>query len=338
MAKRLVEIMAPVKLREHLDKLARNSEPDSLWSQCDDDSVLHRVVLPAERVEALLDPLAQFMSLNEGIRVIVLQVGATLPLEDIDEEQGTAVRARIGQQRISREELVNELGKAARLDRSYVVFVVLSTIVAAIGLYRSSAAIVIGAMVIAPLMGPNMALALATTLGDGKLAKRAFKTAFAGFAYAFLLAFALGFAVKLTEGTIPTNWLIGPTEMSTRISPHWSDAILAIASGAAGALAYTTGVPTSLVGVMVAVALMPPLVVMASFLAFQHADATRAALLLATNIAGINFAGIATFLIQGVRPRSWWDARRSAKSARIALTVWALVLIALTVMIVIDSR
>jgi uncharacterized membrane protein len=53
--------------------------------------------------------------------------------------------------------------------------VVLSTIVAAVGLARDNAAIVIGAMVMAPLLGPNMALSLATTLGDTKLAFRALR-------------------------------------------------------------------------------------------------------------------------------------------------------------------
>ena len=73
----------------------------------------------------------------------------------------------------TREELYNEIEKGAKLDGNYLLLVFLSTIVATIGLVENNVAVIIGAMVIAPLLGPNIALAFSTSLGDTRLMLRA---------------------------------------------------------------------------------------------------------------------------------------------------------------------
>ena len=128
--------------------------------------------------------------------------------------------------------------------------VVLSTLVAAIGLVRGDIAVIIGAMVIAPLLGPNVALALAVTLGDGTLAVRALKTIAAGVATAAVVSVLMGVILPV-DPSVP--------EIASRTDASFSDLALALAAGSAGALAFTTGIPTALIGVMVAVALLPPL-------------------------------------------------------------------------------
>jgi uncharacterized hydrophobic protein (TIGR00341 family) len=153
--------------------------------------------------------------------------------------------------RVSREELYTQISATSKLSRSYFVMVVLSAILTAIGLLNNNVAVVIGAMVIAPLLGPNMALAWATTLGDMNLARESLKTNAAGILPGLMLALILGFFLSAD----PANPQIVP-----RTHIGLIDLILALASGIAGALAFTTGAPTSLIGVMVAVALMPPLV------------------------------------------------------------------------------
>ncbi|NIV31321.1 MAG: DUF389 domain-containing protein, partial [Anaerolineae bacterium] len=81
---------------------------------------------------------------------------------------------------ISREELYNRVEKNARLDRTYLLLVALSTVVVAIGLVEDNVAVVIGAMVIAPLLGPNIALALSAALGDKTLMGQALRTNLSG--------------------------------------------------------------------------------------------------------------------------------------------------------------
>ena len=88
----------------------------------------------------------------------------------------------------------------------------------------------------------------------------------------------------------------------------------------------------TLIGVMVAVALMPPLVVAGLLLGAGHlAEAAGAAELLAVNIVCVNLAGVATFLAQKIVPARYWEAERARKATRTAALLWSLLLLALVV-------
>jgi uncharacterized hydrophobic protein (TIGR00341 family) len=130
-------------------------------------------------------------------------------------------------ERISREELYEDIKDAAECSRVYIALVVLSTIVAAIGMYYNSVAIIIGAMVIAPLLGPNMALSLGTTLGDLSLLRRAIMTALAGIATTMTLSVFIGMLLKVNP-TLP--------EVASRNGVGLGDITAALASGCAGGL------------------------------------------------------------------------------------------------------
>src|SRR5665811_313348 len=107
-------------------------------------------------------------------------------------------------------------------------------------------------MVIAPLLGPNIALSLASTLGDLHLAKRSLKAVGVGVATAAVLSVLLGVALRVDPSA---------PQLAARTQAGLGDIALALAAGAAGSLAFTSGVSAVVVGVMVAVALLPPLVV-----------------------------------------------------------------------------
>lgn len=200
------------------------------------------------------------------------------------------------------------------MSSTFLILIVLATTVAGIGLIRDSVAIIIGAMVIAPLLGPNVSLALATTLGDTDLAKESLKTNLVGVTFAFILACVIGLVFQ------PTTWSEG---IASRAVVGLSDPVLALASGCAGVLAYTTGAPASLIGVMVAVALLPPLTVSGMLLVTgNYAEAGGAALLVLVNVICVNLAGVVTFLAQGIGPRRWWEADRAKRASRIAIAVW----------------
>lgn len=321
MANRLIDIMGPADNAEHLRSVIVKAKPVSWWMQEADGTVEFKVIVPKEAVEGILDSLESYMAIHEGIAVVVLDAAATLPRIDQSSLQ------TIGRSRISREELYNELSRGTSIDAVYITTVALSTILAAIGLYRNSPAIIIGAMVIAPLMGPNMALALATTLGDTRLAFRSLKANAAGVGTAFVLAFVIGILAGAPSGP----------EIAARIRVDLGDIGLALASGTAGALAFTSGVSAALVGVMVAVALLPPLVVLATLLANGTPGVTQALELLAINLIGINIAGVATFLARGIRPRTWWEEVKAKRATRIALVTWIILLILLVVLVLYSS-
>jgi uncharacterized hydrophobic protein (TIGR00341 family) len=289
-----------------------------------DGEVLVRILLDAEQIEAVLDLLESRYTSEEGNRVVILPVEATLPraqaepepAPDATPEQAPTVEK--SPERIGREELYEDIKDAARCSRVYLAMVVLSTIVAAIGLYYNSVAIIIGAMVIAPLLGPNMAIALATTLGDLPLLWRALKTSLAGIGTAMALSVVLGVLLEVNPAS---------PEVTSRNAVALGDIAVALASGAAGALAFTTGVSATLIGVMVAVALLPPLVTFGLLLGGGHlALATGALSLFLMNLICINLAGVTTFLVQGIRPATWLEEDRAMKATRNAIVLWAVLL------------
>ena len=116
------------------------------------------------------------------------------------------------------------------------------------------------------------------------------------------MGIAITLAVSVTFGMI-----FGLPEYSLQLAERsvtaYSDVILAIVSGVAGIISFTMGVPTSLVGVMVALALLPPLTACGIFLgAADFARAGGAGLLFLANIICLNLAGVLTFLVQGIQP------------------------------------
>ena len=328
------------------DVVCSDSESEDLGAFLEEESIIdawpydvgdgltgRRILLASEHTESLLDGLAERFGGHEGFRVALLDVEATLPRhdendddardgeggeEEADEDEGSPMR-------ISREELYQDISDASSFSAVYIVTVALSTVVAGAGLIRGDVAVIIGAMVIAPLLGPNVALSLSATLGDVELALHSGKTLLAGIATAFGLSFLIGLLASV-DPEVP--------ELYAKSQVGLSDVAIALAAGAAGSLAFTTGLPAAIVGVMVAVALLPPLVATGLFFSSGSPDlAAGAGVLVLTNVACLNLAAIATFLAQKVQPRTWWEAERAKKATRIALVTWLGLVAVLAVLI-----
>ena len=107
-------------------------------------------------------------------------------------------------------------------------------------------------------------------------------------------------------------------------------------SSSAGTLAFTSGAPGALIGVMVAVALMPPLVTCGMLLGEgEWLLSSGAFLLVAANVICVNIAGVATFALQGVRPRTWWEAEKAKKATVKASVIYILLLLALITILIV---
>ena len=337
MALRLIEISLPESEKLRIDEL-KNDESIELWQEDNVDSgILIRVLIPADKTENLMDELEKKFNFVDGFRVVMLPVEATLPrpvpkeetekktAELTPEEQKAKKEKDKTAFRIGREELYAEITDNINLNRIFIAMVILSSIVAAIGLLRDNVAVVIGAMVIAPLLGPNVGLSFAIALGDFKLGKEALKTNLAGVFISLGLAIIIGyiFGVQFPNA-----------EISSRTSVELSDIILALAAGTAGVLALSSGVSTALIGVMVAVALLPPLVTFGLLIGSGNYQAASGAfLLLSTNLICVNLAGVMTFIAQGIRPRTWWEAEKAKKASKTALILLSVLLIILAVLI-----
>lgn len=286
-------------------------------------SVLIRTLVSSEFTEGLLDLLEKHFSEIEGYRVVLLPVQTSLPRPEESEELVPEAETVKKTSRISREELYAAIRPGSELTPLFLILTALATVVAVIGLLRGDVPVIIGAMVLAPLLGPNIAQALGTTLGDGKLIGRAARANAAG------IAMTIGVAIVIGMFTNPSPDL---PEIASRTTVSIADVTLALAAGAAGAFALTAGAATTVIGVAAALALLPPLVVFGLLLGAGHGAAATGALLLSLmSIISLNLAAIATFIVQGIHPAKWWEAYRATKTIKRAIIFWMFLLITLMV-------
>jgi uncharacterized hydrophobic protein (TIGR00341 family) len=319
---KIIEVIADESYIDSIKNIADKNDASDFWivsSESKERKVVRILVKPEQR-QIILDALQGILATSFSYRVVVIPVEAALPREEAEEE--TEI---ISSTETTREELYNSIGKNARLNRTYLLLIFLSTVVVAIGLLKDNVAVVIGAMVIAPLLGPNLALALGTALGDTDLMWKAFKTGLAGMSLALGLSILIGIFWPLN---------IESRELLARTYVGLDSAVLAMASGAAAVISLTSGIPSILVGVMVAVALLPPAATLGLMLGAGQTDlAYGAAFLLAVNIVAINLSAKLGFLIQGIKPRTWLEKKKAKQSMQSYIIIWVLTLAGLLLVI-----
>lgn len=318
---RLIQIIVPPDCGEDTERALNGAEPAGRWTLDQPEGAeLVEIVLEADQVEPLVDRFTKCFEDRKEFRVTLLPVEATRPPVEKEADDPDAPNDNDGSRaRVSRDELRADALEQAELTWVYIAMVAASTVVASVGLLRDDVAVIIGAMVIAPLLGPNVALALSATLADLALAKRAMISLLAAGGVVLAISAAAGFLVTVDPSV---------DAIADRTRPGNSDLVLALAAGVAGSLAFTSGFPQAVIGVMVAVALLPPLVIFGLLLgAGFPALATGAALLFLFNVISVNLAGVATFLVRGVRPAGWSDKEKAKTSVRWAVLTWAVLLL-----------
>ena len=192
----------------------------------------------------------------------------------------------------------------ARLSFEYLLFIVLSAVVATLGLITNSAPVIIGAMVLAPLMSPVLGISLGVVRGDLSLLGRGLKTLFLGL--------LIGFAIASIAAWLIPEFLI-TDEIKGRTHPTLYDLFIGMAAGAGGAMGQARrSVAGVLPGAAIAVSLMPPLCVTGISFALMlgAVDSVEgsafamfygSALLWIANLAAINLAAISIFVLLGFR-------------------------------------
>ena len=217
-------------------------------------------------------------------------------------------------------QVYKEVRRGARPDADFFVMMGLAAVIATYGLLQDSGAVIIGAMLVAPLFTPILALSLAIVHGDLRLLRLSVEASLKGIALAVVTAALLAAASPLR---------VTGQEVLSRTSPNLFDLAIALASGAAGAYAVARKeVATALPGVAIAAALVPPLCVAGIGLAELDAQiAFGGGLLFATNLVAITLAGALTLLLLGFRPaRAEEEAR-----LRLGLSTSLLLLLLVTV-------
>lgn len=338
MALRMIEMALSENYAEELKQILKGYESLDLWREKTDDGRIHiTFVLPAGKSEEILDVLEKRFSNTAGFRIILVPAEASIPrLEAKEKEQSEdqkqpRVKKNISKSiRVSREELYADAEETSRLSSVFIALTILSVIVASIGILRNNVVFIIGAMVIAPVLGPNVALALATTLGDIELFRKAVRTLAAGVLAALVFSLFMGWVLKVDPHT---------PELISRTEVNFGDVILALAAGSAAALSFTSGLLSTLIGVMVAVAFLPPLVAMGMLAGSgQWKLAFGSFLLFLANVICVNLSGVVTFVVQGIRPLRWWDAQKAKKASVRAIVIWTSLLAALGALIFLSVK
>ena len=218
-------------------------------------------------------------------------------------------------------EVYKRVRRDSRPDTDFFVMMGLAATIATYGLLQGSAAVIIGAMLVAPLFTPILAGSLAVVQGDIRMLRLSVEAALKG------IALAIGLAVVLTALS-PLRTLT--PEIISRTSPNLFDLAVALASGAAGAYAVARkDVATALPGVAIAAALVPPLCVVGVGIAMGSTRITGGAtLLFVTNLIAITLAGSTTLLLLGFRPAA--GAEREAR-LRLGILTSLVLLTAITI-------
>ena len=221
------------------------------------------------------------------------------------------------------EELLESRQAASIPSFGFFFILICSALLATLGLLANSTAVIIGAMIVAPLMNPILSMAFAIVIADWTLYKRSLVTVFLGASCTIFISYLL-------SALFPIN-IVG-NEILARISPNLLDLGIAIVAGAAGSFSLTRkSIASSIAGVAIAVALVPPLCVTGiglgignsiagdiSQVIVTHLSVSGGAMLLfLVNLAGITFTACLVFLSQDYG---------SLKKAFQTILIWLLIM------------
>jgi uncharacterized hydrophobic protein (TIGR00271 family) len=228
-----------------------------------------------------------------------------------------------------RKDVIDEVTPSASPGFDFFLLVVLSCSIATLGLITDSPAVIIGAMLVAPLMSPIIGIGLASVTGNAILLRNATSALLRG----ALLAIALAALMTLINNQLPFFSIQElPKEVLARTRPTPIDLVIALAGGIAAAYAMTQpNISAALPGVAIATALMPPLCTVGIGIALGRWDvAGGATLLFITNTVTIAFAAVSVFFLRGFSSNFQIKNHQIPRSLVLAALLTALLLVPLS--------
>mgnify|MGYP000954988944 FL=1 len=320
---KICEIVSNSTYKRVLITIAEKQGVVDYWwsSELEDGRQVFTMVVTDDSRQSVLDSLQTLFEDDSKAKILILPVDASIPRMQEEVKEKSDIK-----QKSTREELYERVVKGVDLNLNFILMVILSSIVVTIGLSEDNIAVVVGAMVIAPLLGPNIALSFAASIGNKSLMLSSLKSVVIGIVISVLLCFLIS---KMTNLNYQSSEIISRTNIGI------GDIVLALASGAAAALSMTTGISASLVGVMVSVALLPPAACFSILLANGKFElAFGAFLLLIINTVCVQLAGNLVFISQGIRARTFEEREEAKGNIRIFIMFW-LVIVSLLALILV---
>jgi uncharacterized hydrophobic protein (TIGR00341 family) len=313
---RLLQVTIPAGKREAIERALDDEGVDYVMT--DETSgreytAVAYVPVPTAAVETVLEELRAAGLDDESYTVIV--EASTVISRHFEELQERYAEEQ-DEERIAREELLSKAEDLVPSTVNYVVLTAVSAIIATSGLLLDSPAVIVGSMVIAPLIGPAMGASVGTVLDDHELFRRGTIMQVGGLILAVVSAAVFALLVR-------TGLLIPPgieiTEIPAireRLLPDFLSLAVALGAGIAGVVSLSSGVSTALVGVMIAVALIPPAATVGIGIAWgQPWVSLGAGILTLINVLSINLAAIALLWYRGYQPSEWFNVRGARQAA-----------------------
>lgn len=284
------------------------------------------VVLGASRentlARALFGDVVRTVVRESRTPVVVVRDGGK-PMGNVGRNLAWRLQGIIPRLNLSaRTQVYTRVRRSARPDTDFFILIGLSALIAALGLMLNSAAVVIGAMLVAPLMSPMIGAGLAIVMGNVRFLRLSVEAIVRGALLAILLSLLLGL--------MQPNATLTP-EILARTQPTMLDLGVALFAGMAGAYALAhSEAAAALPGVAISAALVPPLSTIGISLARRaFAEALGATLLFSANLIAIVAAAVLVFVVLGFRPARGRKAARDLQQRTVRIAVGLLALITL---------
>lgn len=306
---RVIQVITPSNKTEEVIELLEREEVDFAVTDETSNREFGSVVtfpVETEEVEDMLDKLRGVGVEKEGyVNVLEAEAIVSDKYEEKKEEEKEDKQDN-DSERIARQELKATAEGLSRNTPNYIVFTIVSAIVATAGLILDSPSIVVGSMVIAPLIGPAMASSVGTVIKDDELFFQGVKSQFVGVGVSIFSATVFAAIARVVIAPELNLYVIN--QIAERINPGILSLAVALGAGIAGALSLTSGASAALVGVMIAVALIPPAATVGLGIAYLDFNIVLGSFILVlVNLLSINLAGLVTLWVKGYRPELWYE-------------------------------
>ncbi|MFC4448810.1 TIGR00341 family protein [Halorussus aquaticus] len=284
--------------------------------------------LPTNAVQPILDKLED-AGLGDDPHAVIIdaETDTSRRFEELEKRYTDDSDAS---EHIAREEITTKAREMVPELQTYLAMTIISAVVATAGLLLDSAAVVVGSMVIAPLIGPAMGTSVGTVLRDRELFREGVKFQFIGGFAAIASSTLFAFGVRYGFLVPPGTNIFAISQVSGRLTPDFLSLVVALGAGAAGVLSLASGVSVALVGVMIAAALVPPAAAVGVAIAWgQPMAAVSSLVLVLVNLLSINLSGLLVLWYLGYQPRSWFELSetRTTLFKRIGVLVVAIALL-----------
>ncbi|WP_247002860.1 TIGR00341 family protein [Halosolutus gelatinilyticus] len=287
-----------------------------------------RFPLPTRAVEPVLDRLRR-AGIGGESSVVVIDAETVISEEFSSLQEQYSHGGQKGA-RTSRQVLRTKADELTPPFRIYAVMLLISAVVATAGLLADSPAVVIGAMVIAPLLGPALASSVGIVTGDRHLKSTGFR--YQAIGVTMVVAASIGLAVLArAAGLEPSGVdIVVATELEERVSPNLFSIAVALGAGIAGILSLTRGFSEAIVGVMIAAALIPPSAAVGITVAWgMFGAAIGATALVVVNLLSINLAALGTLWVAGYRPQGLFEVSPTRRPTYAYATIFSIALLVL---------